>query len=234
MNISVIIIIVLIVILFYVLFTYFASSSSTLQATADLNGGALPQMPVGDNPKSARYAYGIWVYINTWDNQMEKILFWRNGNIRLFLGRNEPSLYCGVTMQNGNESVVKITDNFPIQKWVQIIVSFDSQFMDCYLNGKLIVSNRFRDSNTSSVLIPATPPDKDTLINLGYAGKTPYYKQDIKVAKFKRWSAPIDPQSAWNSYMEGNGDSALGKWSAYGIDLAVLKNSVEDTRYKLL
>ena len=37
-----------------------------------------------------------------------------------------------------------ITDNFPLQKWVCIGLSVDSQFVDGYIDGKLIRSQRFK------------------------------------------------------------------------------------------
>lgn len=233
MNTAAIIIAVLIAMLIYVLYTYYAISSSTLNKTANLNGGAIPPITISDNPKSVRYAYGIWVYINTWDNQMDKVIFSRNGNLTVTLDKNQPTLWCKVNMQDGTIKNMKIMDNFPIQKWVHIIVSVDSEFLDGYINGKLVVSQRFTDTATSKVLIPAVPPDKDTPLYLGTAGTATYVKQDIVVADFKRWNTPMDPQTAWDTYMAGNGQNTFSKMSSYGIDLSILKNSVEQSRYSL-
>jgi hypothetical protein len=141
MNVSAIIILILIVVLIFILYRYYSNTASTLQTTASLNGGALPAIPISDTPTSARYAYSIWVYVNTWDNQCDKVLFSRNGNLLLSLDTAQPTLRCNVVMQDATTQSVKLTDNFPIQKWVNIIVSFDGQFFDGYLNGKLVTSN---------------------------------------------------------------------------------------------
>jgi hypothetical protein len=234
MNLTIVIILILIVILIYVLFRYFSNKASTLKTTASLNGGALPAISISDSPTSARYAYSIWVYVNTWDNQRDKVLFSRDGNLILTLDTNQPTLYCRVVMQDQSIQSVKLTDNFPIQKWVNIILSFDGQFFDGYLNGKLVTSQRFGNSTTGKVLLPANPPDSTVPVYLGYSGTARYIAQDIYIGLFKRWTSPMDPQTAWNTYMEGNGQSAASTWSAYGIDLSLLKNSVEQSRFSLL
>jgi hypothetical protein len=61
-----------------------------------------------------------------------------------------------------------------------------------------------------------------------------YVNQDIYVSLFMRWSSPMDPQTAWNTYMSGNGQSTASQWTAYGVDLSLLKNSVEQSRFSLL
>jgi hypothetical protein len=233
MSVAVVIILILIVVLIFILYRYYSNTASTLQSTASLNGGALPAIPISDSPTSARYAYSIWVYVNTWDNQRDKILFSRNGNLVLTLDKAQPTLQCKVSMQDGTTQSVKLTDNFPIQKWVNIIVSFDGQFFDGYLNGKLVTSQRFGNPATGAIVLPANPPDKSVPVYLGYAGTPAYVNQDIYIGLFKRWTSPMDPQTAWNTYMSGNGQSTTSQWSAYGIDLSLLKNSVEQSRFSL-
>ena len=136
---------------------------------------------------------------------------------------------------------MNITNNFPLQKWVCVGVSVDNQFVDAYLDGKLVKSQRFYTSTTSTTTPPVTiasmplsPPDATSSpVYLGNSetGQT-FAPFDAFIAEFKRWSAPIDPQSAWDTYLEGNGTNGISRaFSSYGIDVSVLKNNVEQTKF---
>ena len=138
-----------------------------------------------------------------------------------------------------------VTTNFPLQKWVSISVSVDNQFVDVYLDGKLVKSQRFYKTVTTAAatndvpavtagVFPKVPPNAATSpVNLGSINAvnvfTPF---DAFVAEFKRWTVPIDPASAWDNYLAGNGTNSISKaFSAYGIDVSVLKNNVEQTKF---
>lgn len=135
---------------------------------------------------------------------------------------------------------MNITNNFPLQKWVCVGVSVDNQFVDAYLDGKLVKSKRFYTSTTRTATrpvtttMPKTPPDATASpVYLGNSetGQT-FAPFDAFIAEFKRWSAPIDPQSAWDTYLAGNGTNGVSRaFSSYGIDVSVLKNKVEQTKF---
>lgn len=229
MNITLIILGVVILILLYILYTYYSKTTTTLISTASLKATNPPITSVA-NATNSRYAYGIWVYVNSWDNNAQKVIFSRNNNISVSLDTLTPSLYCNVTMSdNVTQKKVLVTDNFPLQKWVFVIISLDNQFLDCYIDGKLIKSSRLG----SSSLIPATPPDEKTPIILGglTSKMTPF---DAVVAKFSRWTVPMDPTTAWNTYMAGNGGSVLGNnVSSFGANVSILKNNIEYSKMTL-
>jgi len=234
---------IVIILLIYVLYKYFSKSSSSLGALMDLSttSSTVPLITKDKvvNSTSARFSYGIWVYINTWDTNKTKNIFYRlnsgntanttNYDIRLYLDPNSPTLYCdfytqqttttssGTTTSTPGTETVAITTNFPIQKWVYIIVSVDSKLVDTYIDGKLITSQELK----------ALPYVTDTDI---YVGNFKAY-----AAQFQRWTSPMDPQTAWKNYMSGNGGSALTKmFSSYGIDITFKKDDVEQNKFKLL
>ena len=230
---------IVIILLIYVLYKYFSKSSSSLGALMDLSttSSSVPLITKDKvvNSTSARFSYGIWVYINTWDTTLTKNIFYRQNSttttkydIRLYLDPNSPTLYCdfytqqtttssGTTTSTPGTETVAITSNFPIQKWVYIIVSVDSKLVDTYIDGKLITSQE----------LPALPNVTDTDI---YVGNFKAY-----AAQFQRWTSPMDPQTAWKNYMSGNGGSALTKmFSSYGIDISFKKDNVEQNKFKLL
>jgi len=251
MNTVVIILGVIIVFLVYILYKYFTNTSVSLQSQAALTN-QVPGITV-KNPQSTRYAYGIWVYVNSWNSNIYHVIFNRNNNISLYLDVSSPTLICEMTMStNGKDPSgtrrMIITDNFPLQKWVNIIVSVDNQFVDTYLDGKLVESTRMYrtiDNNgITSIELPLVPPDVNTQMFVGNSdtnsslyginGNT-FKPWDAYVTQFKQWSdGPIDPQTAWDYYMQGNGSSSLVKYLGnYGANLQILKNNVENSKIAL-
>jgi hypothetical protein len=143
-----------------------------------------------------------------------------------------------------------VTQNFPLQKWVYIITSLDNQFLDVYLDGKLVKSARLSDV-TGSVfpVVPGNTPQvflgnsntNNKLYNgtSGPAGSgtmiTSFSPFDAYATYFYRWNTAMDPGTAWRYYMKGNGqNSLLGNLSAYGINMQVLQNNVVASSYTLL
>ena len=225
MNWSYIVLGVIIVILLYVLYlNYFATSKTKLTTQTTLNTASIPGIKITDAPTTTRYAYGIWVYVNTWSNTNTKPIFNRPGQITVYLDNNTPTLYCDIS-QNCTGSAtatthMSITQNFPIQKWTYITVNVDNKFVDMYLDGKLVKSIQMACTQT-------TPPT-DALMMLG--GSQP---NDILVSKFHRWSTSLSPQDVWSEYMQGNGVSNTFM-STYGVKMTVLKDSIEQTSVNLL
>ena len=229
MNYIAIILAIIIVSLLYFLYVYIYSSHSTLTQNASLN--STTTISTINKPTNTRYAYGIWVYVNSWNNLNKKVIFSRNNNISLYLDQNKPSLYCDITMNKPGRTPLNtttlITDNFPIQKWVYVILSVDNQFLDCYLDGKLVKSARMYvvDPQTKMTHIPATPSATTPIL----LGAIPF---DAAVSRFNRWVYPMDPQTAWDNYMKGNGNRSLVNFN-YGADLSLKQNSLEFTKINL-
>lgn len=242
-----IILLVIILLLVYVLYAYLTGTVSKLIQTASLKTQVPPITQI-DSAKNSRYGYSIWVYVNTWTNNSRKTIFSRPNSLRLYLDNSSPTLKLDLAMNGAlvNNAppmmTMNITNNFPLQKWVCIGVSVDNQFVDAYLDGKLIKSQRFYSQIGAaapapiSESFPMTPPDAAiSPVYLGngepVAGQT-YAPFDAFVSEFKRWSVPIDPQSAWDTYLAGNGSNGISRaFSSYGIDVSVLKNNVEQTKF---
>jgi hypothetical protein len=164
----------------------------------------------------------------------------------VYLSPNLPTLHCGIMTNGktiekscttasssgcaGNFDVV-ITDNFTLQRWVYLVVSVDNQFVDLYLDGKLVKSVKMNNTTYQDItnVVSSTISTNDAknlrAVNFGYI-------PGIMIANFQRWDAPLDPQSVWNYYMQGNGQS--GKLSNYNINLDFVKNNKLTTQWKLL
>jgi hypothetical protein len=223
MGITTIVLGVIVIILIYVLYTFYVKKSSVLVTTASLKGSNTPITALSA-PQSTRYAYGIWVYINTWSPNVAKTIFSRANNIDLYLDSDKATLKCKITQspEPNPPQIITITDNFPIQKWVCVVISADGQFIDCYLDGKLMNSNKLKNP-------PKTPDSTGTapvVLGSGF---------DAYVAGFTSWSGPIGPQEAWNSYLSGNGGNSVSRmFTSYNIDVSVMKDNVQQSKFTLL
>jgi len=268
MNITVIALGILLLVLIYVLYLYLTPSYSSLISSASLLTNTPPLTGL-DSPTSPRYAYGLWLYVNSWNNtSTNKYIFTRNNNIQLYLDKTQLNLYLDVYMNTGSgagawlssiTAPILITDNYPIQKWCYIVVSVDSAFIDCYLDGKLILSQKTYIPNPTSGtsttnIYPAMPPDigQSSSVNSGNSSGSganiilggtdnggvsqPIYTNfDAAINKFMRWSTPVNPQIVWDTYIAGNGSNMnlMSSFSSYNAKLDILKNHAAYTSFSL-
>jgi hypothetical protein len=164
----------------------------------------------------------VWLYVNSWNNSSTKTIFGRTNNIRLYLEQNTPTLKCDITTTSNQNETIIITDNYPLQKWVYIIVSVDGRIVDCYINGKLVKSQKLSNDTTQPGDAVASP------IVMG--------NFDATLANLTRTITPMDPQTAWNNYNKGNGMSGSGglfSMASYGANLSLIKDSIQFSNIKL-
>lgn len=232
MSVVVIILGVIVIILIYFLIRMVSDSATQLTATANLNDDITP-IPIMNSPRGTKYAYGLWMYVNSWDMGSPKTVFTRADNIELYLDPESPVLNCNIIMSNDDVKTVEITDNFPLQKWVHVLVNVDNQYIDCYIDGKLVKSVRaYIEDSTNGIKVPKQPPQggKDG-IKMKLGGSSRY---DAYITKFKHWPSAVNPETAWATYMEGNGQSSFKNWmSSYGLDVLLKKDNVEQTKFSL-
>lgn len=229
MNITVILLGIVIILLVYVLYKYVTKPSALTTDLIDLNK-TTQTIPVdkivGNN--STRYSYATWIYVNSWNTNAEKILIQRGTidankvgpDMKLFLDGSTPALkymYKDTSSTPGNKEIT-ITSDFPLQKWVYVIINIDGTIFDAYIDGKLVMSKKLATPPTTSV----------NVINLGLSGTT----MDIYLAKVSRWDKVIDPQTAWNYYMEGNGVSS-GVLPNYNVKVGLYKDNNQTKEFSL-
>lgn len=231
----------------YYIYVYFFTGINTL-ASGSLNLNSNPPPPpilakTLTNPESTKYAYGLWVYVNTWDTTKTKVIFSRYSDIILYLDKTTGVLNCAIgaagtpfytpaptpdstlnpdiltsDFKQKTTNNIFVTNNFPLQTWVYIVVNVNNTVADIYLNGKLV----------KSVQINQTAPDKVSNIFYGNG-------YDAVINKFIRWSTPVDPNTVWNYYTSGNGSTgasgALG--GAYSAQVSISKNNALTSQFKL-
>ena len=229
MNTTAIILGIIIIILIYVLYRYFTNTTTTLGSLTDLSNRATTVFTKRSDiasSTSSRYSFGLWLYIDAWDsNQTKNIFYRRNGSdaskydIRLYLDQYSPTLKCDFYTkgsQSPETEIITITNNFSVQKWVYIIISADNRIIDCYIDGKLVTSQQLKNQ----------PMVSDTDIYVG--------SFNAHLAKFQRTTSPMDPQTAWSNYMSGNGGNSLSKiFSSYGLDVTFKKDNVNQQTFSI-
>jgi len=227
-----IVLIVVILVLIYVLYTYFTDSAKELIQTANLSTAIDPITHI-TSPKNTRYGHSVWLYVNTWDNNVDKTILSRDKHFRLYLDKSSPILKLDVHMNDDSDETMVITNNFPLQKWVNILVNMDNQFADAYIDGKLVRSQRFyKQIDNLSGVSPIMPPDKEVPLYLGNKEASNF---DAYATLLKRWTEPVDPKTAWDNYMKGNGSSKMASaLNDIGIDLSILQNKEEVKKFTLL
>jgi len=211
-------IIVLIVLVLYLFFTSFISSDGiTGLLSGDTETSIDASKMKGD---SLSTSYSIWIYVSDWTKKYdsEKIIFSRGDALRVYLGKTENNVNIELKDNNDVPFVCKVK-NVPLQKWVNIITVVNGKTLDVYFNGKLVKTCLMN-------ITPApvtTEPLKLTPAG-GFAGYT---------TRLKFWNKPIDPQTAWNTYVKGNGqDSFLSNFfSQTKLKVALMDGESESSSF---
>lgn len=224
MNSKLVLAVVVILLLLYVIFKALTTNYTTLGTMqkwsnkTTLQGSNLP------NSFKANSAVSVWFYIKKWVNGAKIISFHNNAaptpvntlflavfknntnTIQIFprSGSSDPNVDCEVA-------------DFPLQKWVNLIVSFNGSAMDVYVDGKLmkscVVNMGSRLGETQGIVLG----DEITLPNdVGF------------ITNVKLKAAPIAPQEAWDIYSQGFGGSP---WSdllnKYKVKLSFIVDNQE-------
>ena len=231
MNISTIILGVVVLLLIYILYRYFFTRAASLASQANLHNSNLPTIVVTDSPTSVRYAYGTWMFINSWTSTGgAKKIFSRANQFSVYLDSNTPTLFFDISQNcpTGTTATapIAITTNFPMQKWTYVVISVDSQFVDFYLDGKMIKSIKLACPQ-------AAPPTGGTTGTPIVLGGTPTC--DVMLAALQRWSAPLSPREVWSYYISNSsGTNALSKmFSSYGVGVSLYQNDVQQSVFRL-
>lgn len=226
MNSKLVLAIVIILLLLYVIFKALTTTYTTLGSMqkwgnkTTLQGSNLP------SSFKANSAISIWFYIKKWVNganivsfhtggtgdvasTMFKVQFKANTNtIQIFprSGTSDTQYDCEIA-------------EFPLQKWVNLIISFNGSAMDVYVDGKLVkscvVNQGSRLQETQSIVL-GDDAAAVTSADVGF------------ITNVKLKAAPIAPQEAWDIYSQGFGGSP---WSdllnKYKVKLSFIVDNQE-------
>jgi Concanavalin A-like lectin/glucanases superfamily len=240
MDYTLIILGAIVVILIYILYTYFSTATNRVAQNLSLSATNTP-IKLTNQPSSYNYTYGIWVYVNTWDTTSPKVIFQRRmkegtalhfpvdrsaEQISLHLDKTNPTLHAYFSLTGNNELDIVVTNNFPIQAWCFVAISVNQNYVDCYLNGKLVKSVSVSSSGAT-----LSPPVANATVLVG--GGTTYKNSkdtesqnfDALITQFTYVPNSSSPQDIWTTYLKGNGTNPLTSWfTTYGVTVDLTKN----------
>jgi hypothetical protein len=223
MNAKLVLAVVIILLLLYVIFKALTTTYTSLgsmqkwENQTTLQGSNLPS-----NFK-ANSAISLWFYIKRWSNNTKVIVF-KKTNATIFQVQFKESTNTIQIFPKSDSASdglqCEITD-FPLQKWVNLIISFNGSAMDVYVDGKLVKSCVV---DGGSLLA-----DTNTII-LGDDSKKPPTDDVGFITNVKLKSSSIAPQEAWDIYSQGFGGSP---WSdllnKYKVKLSFIVDNQEQT-----
>jgi hypothetical protein len=226
MNSKLVLAVIVILLLLYVIFKALTTTYTTLGTMqkwsnkTTLQGSNLP------STFKANSAISIWFYIKKWVNGTDVVRFHNTAS-----GLTDANTIFRVLFKNSTNTIqifprsatsdsqydCEISD-FPLQKWVNLIISFNGSAMDVYVDGKLmkscVVNTGSRIQETQSIVLGATP-----VISTDDVGF---------ITNIKLKAAPIAPQEAWDIYSQGFGGSP---WSdllnKYKVKLSFIVDNQE-------
>ena len=189
------------------------------------------------NSHTNNYAYSIWFYVSDWSYRLSepKDLLIRGGaagtaNPRITLAPYENNLTISVNTfptHGGKQGLGQGTphplgsapaqahtcavNNFPLQRWVNLIVSLNNRTMDVYLDGKLV----------RTCILPAPAkidPDAPVILTpgggfKGWTSNTQYF------------ASPLNPQEAFNIYAAGPKCGGMSLFDKYKLRITYLVNN---------
>ena len=175
---------------------------------------------------STRYYISTWIYVNNLADIAAGTPIYKLENssttttyLELLLTSSAVLNYKIMDTQP-NQQPYTIMSNFPLQKWVNIIISVDNDIVDLYIDGKLIRSHKVENgiqqiTKTGTNIIFGSPVD-------------------AYLAKMERQPKAMDPTNAWNKYMEGNGGNYFSRMFAnYGGNFTLTKDDLDVQEFKL-
>ena len=223
MNSKLVLAVIVILLLLYVIFKALTTSYSTLGTMqkwinkTTLQGSNLP------SSFKANSAISVWFYIKKWVNGTNLVTFHSDAAasagstiFRVTFKDNTNTIRIFPRSGNSNPQYDCEIADFPLQKWVNLIISFNGSAMDVYVDGKLmkscVVNLGSNLNNTLSIVLGDDTPKDD----IGF------------ITNVKLKSSPIAPQEAWDIYSQGFGGSP---WSdllnKYKVKLSFIVDNQE-------
>lgn len=228
MNYTLVILGIVLLLVIYILYKVLDEKSRSVARKMDLKVSN-QSVAVENTGKadSTRYYISTWIYVNNLADIASGTPIYKLENsstttkyLELLLTSSAVLKYEIKDKTNTSGQPYTIMSNFPLQKWVNIIISVDNDIVDLYIDGKLIRSHKVENgiqqiTKTGTNIIFGSPVD-------------------AYLAKMERQPKAMDPTNAWNKYMEGNGGNYFSRMFAnYGGNFTLTKDDLDVQEFKL-
>lgn len=224
MNSKLVLAVIVILLLLYVIFKALTTTYTTLGTMQKWSNKTTLQSSNLPSTFKANSAVSVWFYIKKWVNGTNVIQFYSDaaGSTAIFrvLFKNNTNTIQIFPRSGASDSQYdcEVAD-FPLQKWVNLIISFNGSAMDVYVDGKLVkscvVNTGSRFQETQSIVLG----DDSEIVKTSDVGF---------ITNVKLKAAPIAPQEAWDIYSQGFGGSP---WSdilnKYKVKLSFIVDNQE-------
>ena len=230
-------VVVVLIVLYFLINWLFNNSNQLTRMSNGNEKQTILASTLPSNNNSSNFTYSTWFYVNDWNyhfGETKTLLVRLNedktpspsivfdameNNITISVGcygQRAPSL------DNTSKSVVHECNvkNFPLQKWVNLLISVYGRTLDVYIDGKLV----------RTCLLPGVArvnPKADIVVtpNGGFNGWT---------SNFLYMDNSTNPQEAYNIYKNGFGGSLLGNlFNKYRLKFAFLTDNKEVSSFEI-
>jgi hypothetical protein len=198
-----------------------------------------------DEPASVRYFYDGWLRVNQVQNKTNNLIIFNQGykfvvslvghvlSINELTDANKITASDGTWVDSDATTITNISPNFPFQKWTYFCINVEGNQMDTYLDGKLVSSVKGKD-----IVNKATSKNLDFTTYVGASNKTITVGNKYttgSLARFRRETGNMDPQSVWNTYMLGSGvnDSGDDSNPDYHAKILIHRNGIPKRTFNL-
>jgi hypothetical protein len=172
------------------------------------------------DPTATNYFFSAWIYVKSKASANDNIIVVgspTSAATKIVLRLDNASK---LSLIFGTNTII-IMDDFPLQKWVCVIVSVDYNILDFYIDGKLIRSIKH------TVTAPSITTTDQIMCNTTTSS-------EIYLASFERFPFAIDPTLAQSKYMSGNGANPLSNYfSSYEGSFSLSKDNLEIKKVSL-
>ena len=213
---NVVYIIIVIIVLYYFITWYLADST---EMVAIHGTGETLSIAAAKGGKSSHIncAYSIWININEYKTSERNIFDRKDIKMKLDIDNN----LC-LDVNTGSATLTPAIINtdklsLPMQKWVNIIISFESQYLTVYIDGKMVASKEVKGW---------TAAESETTIggDKSFSGE---------IANFKYYNDYLTVREAWEIYRDGYGSGFLsGLLNKYKLKVAFLEDNSEVTSFE--
>lgn len=220
---------VILCVIIYMMFRFISEQGKTVTSIVTLDGStANPDVPFSSlsSPTSSRYYLSFWInVVNAPSNEttLFKIVNASGTDIvKVNLTSTSELKYSMTEQSPGTTNSHTIMTNFPLQKWVYVILSVDGKTIDLYIDGKMIRSENL-------VNLPEA-----TKIDSKFVFTNTFSTAVVHMAKFERIPTAVDPSTAWSNYIAGNGGNYFSNLlSSYGATFTLTKDNLDVNKFSL-
>jgi len=229
MDFTVILLIFILIVIIYLFYVYFIASTNKIVNSVYLNTKNTATT-TNSSPTLTNFSIDFWIYVNSWNSGTPKnIITMSSSNNGQFLSvdldSTAPTLSTTVNLAGAsspNPQII-ITKNFPVQKWVYVIVSISNNLVDCYLDGRLVSSYQIQGAATVNVANAS-----GIIINYGNGGNGGI---DAYLYNLNRYLFPMDTDTAQRKYYYGAPSASGG--NSYNVNFSVTKSGSPVAAYSL-